>query len=87
MQLGWKVMLPTALVYVMVVAATILILDQLGVPYGFTFGLVLTGVSAVCTGIFLLVLDRGRTLGGAAYGARVRFLEERKAHEAGILGD
>jgi NADH-quinone oxidoreductase subunit H len=87
MQLGWKVMLPTALAYVMVVAASILILDQLGVAYGFTFGLVLTGVSAVCTGIFLLVLDRGRTLGGAAYGARVRFLEERKAHEASVLGD
>jgi NADH-quinone oxidoreductase subunit H len=86
MQLGWKVMLPTALAYVMVVAATILILDQLGVPYGFTFGLILTGVSAVCTGIFLLVLDRGRTLGGAASGARLRFLEERKAREAGVLG-
>jgi len=79
MQLGWKVMLPTALAYVMVVAATILTLDQLGVPYGFTFGLVLTLVSALCTGIFLLVLDRGRTLEGATAGARARFLEERSS--------
>jgi NADH-quinone oxidoreductase subunit H len=85
MQLGWKVMLPTALAYVMVVSASILTLDQLGIAYGFTFGLILTGVSAICTGIFLLVLDRGRTLGGASSGARVRFLEEREAQEAGAL--
>lgn len=73
MQLGWKVMLPTALAYVMIVAATVLILDSLGVAYGFTFGLVLTGVSAVCTGLFLFVLDRGRTLSGASVGARDRY--------------
>jgi NADH-quinone oxidoreductase subunit H len=30
MHLGWKVMLPTALAYVMAVAATVLVLDQLG---------------------------------------------------------
>jgi NADH-quinone oxidoreductase subunit H len=79
MQLGWKVMLPVALAYVMVVAATILALDTLGVAYGFTFGLVLTVVSAVCTGLFLLVLDRGRTLSGAAYGAHERFQAKAKA--------
>ena len=73
MQLGWKVMLPTALAYVMVVAATILTLDQLDVAYGFTFGLVLTVVSALCTGIFLFVLDRGRTLAGSSAEARERF--------------
>ncbi len=73
MQLGWKVMLPTALAYVMVVAATILTLDQLGVAYGFTFGLALTVVSAICTGIFLFVLDRGRTLTGSSAEARERF--------------
>ena len=51
-------------------AATILSLDQLGVAYGFTFGLILTVVSGICTGIFMLVLDRGRTLDGAG-GAEV----------------
>jgi NADH-quinone oxidoreductase subunit H len=79
MQLGWKVMLPVALAYVMVVAATILALDTLEVGYGFTFGLVLTVVSAICTAAFLLVLDRGRTLSGAAYGAHERFRSEAKA--------
>jgi len=73
MQLGWKVMLPAALAYLMVVAATILVLDQLGVPFGFLFGLILTGVSAICTGIFLYVVDRGRTLSGASFGSRERF--------------
>ena len=76
MQLGWKVMLPTALVYIMVVAATILTLDQLGVPYGFGFGLVLTVVSAICTAIFLFVVDRGRILSGSSYGSRERFRSE-----------
>ena len=85
MQLGWKVMLPTALAYVMVVAATILSLDQLNVAYGFTFGLVLTVVSGICTALFMLVLDRGRTLDGAAEGARERFQKDRAAEEARAL--
>ncbi len=86
MQLGWKVMLPVSLAYLMVVAATILALDQLGVAYGFTFGLVLTVVSAICTGLFLLVLDRGRTLSGAAFEAHQRFHSERQAL-SGTSGD
>ncbi len=73
MQLGWKVMLPTALAYVMIVAGTILVLDELEIPYGFLFGLALTVVSALCTGIFLFVVDRGRTLTGASHGSRERF--------------
>jgi len=83
MQLGWKVMLPTALAYVLVVGGTILVLDELEVPYGFTFGLILTGVSAVCTGIFLFVLDRGRVLDGASSGARARFRDAAKLTGSG----
>ena len=82
MQLGWKVMLPVGLAYVMVVAATILALDTMDVSYGFTFGLVMTGVSGICTGLFLWVLDRGRTLSGAALEAHSRFTSERKAQSA-----
>ncbi len=86
MQLGWKVMLPTALAYVMVVAATILVLDEMGIPYGFVFGLVMTAVSGVCTGIFLFSLDRGRILSGASIGARdrLRARSEAAGSEAGI---
>ena len=66
MSLGWKVMLPTALAYVMVVAGTILVLDHLGVAYGFTFGAVLTAISGLCTFGFLFVLDRDRVIAGAS---------------------
>ena len=70
MSLGWKVMLPVALAYVVLVAMTILVLDELGIPYGFRFGLVLTAVSALATGAFVFFLDRGRTIQGAAAGGR-----------------
>ncbi len=65
MSLGWKVMLPTALAYLMVVAGTILVLDELGVPYGLGFGLALTAVSLICTVAFMFFIDRGRTITGA----------------------
>lgn len=73
MQLGWKVLLPTALAYVMVVAVTVLSLETVGVPYGFVWGAILTMVSALCTAVFLWVVDRGRILSGAAYGLRERY--------------
>ncbi|UCC27196.1 MAG: NADH-quinone oxidoreductase subunit NuoH [Gemmatimonadales bacterium] len=66
MSLGWKVMLPTALAYVMVVSATVLVLDLLEVSYGFTFGLVLTLVSGLCTVAFLFFLDSDRIISGAS---------------------
>ncbi len=68
MSLGWKVMLPISLAYIMLIGGTILVLDQLGVQYGFLFGLVLTAVSAACLLAFTLFLDRGRIIKGA--GAR-----------------
>ncbi len=75
MQLGWKVLLPTALAYVMLIAATMLILDQVGVAYGFTYGLALTAVSTVCTVAFVFHLDRGRIIQGASV-RKVAVIEE-----------
>ena len=69
---------PTALAYVMVIAATMLILDQVGVAYGFTYGLALTAVSTVCTVAFVFHLDRGRIIQGAA-ARKVPVLEESPA--------
>lgn len=66
MHLGWKVMLPVALAYVMLMAASILVLDQVGLEYGFVYGLILTAVSLVATGLFVFVLDRDRIISGAA---------------------
>jgi NADH-quinone oxidoreductase subunit H len=43
----------TALAYVTLMAAAILALDSLGIPFGFVYGLILTGVNLVATIIFL----------------------------------
>jgi NADH-quinone oxidoreductase subunit H len=66
MSLGWKVMLPTALAYVMLMAGTILTLDEIGMTWGVAYGLALTAVSGLATAGFLFMLDRGRTITGAA---------------------
>jgi NADH-quinone oxidoreductase subunit H len=67
MDLGWKVMLPTALAYIMLMAASILTLDSLGVPFGLGYGLILTAVNLVATLAFLYLVDRDRILvGGSA---------------------
>jgi NADH-quinone oxidoreductase subunit H len=66
MSLGWKVMLPTGLAYVMLLAGTILFLDEVGVPWGFSYGSALTAVSGLATFGFMFMLDRGRTITGAA---------------------
>lgn len=65
MHLGWKVMLPISLGYVVLIAATMLTLDELGVPFGLGYGLALTGVSAICTLSFLFFVDRDRIISGA----------------------
>ena len=66
MALGWKVMLPTSLAYVMLIGATILVLDEVGMRYGFGYGLALTAVSGMATLAFMFFLDSGRTIAGAA---------------------
>ncbi|MBA2669353.1 MAG: NADH-quinone oxidoreductase subunit NuoH [Gemmatimonadetes bacterium] len=65
MDLGWKLMLPAALVVVTVTAGTILTLDAAGIPYGVVFGLVLAVVNAIMLFVVLWILDRGRILGGS----------------------
>jgi len=66
MHLGWKVMLPVALGYVTLLAVAILVLDAVGLEYGFTYGLVLTAISVLSLVIFLWVVDRDRVIAGAA---------------------
>jgi NADH-quinone oxidoreductase subunit H len=66
MALGWKVMLPTALAYVMLMGATILVLDEVGLAWGFSYGAALTAVSTFATVGFVFFLDRGRVITGAA---------------------
>jgi NADH-quinone oxidoreductase subunit H len=66
MHLGWKIMIPTALAYIMVTGSTMLVLDQMGWQLGLPYGLVLTAVNAVCTFLFVWVLDRDRIMSGSA---------------------
>jgi NADH-quinone oxidoreductase subunit H len=66
MDLGWKGLLPTALAYIMLMATTILVLDTLGLEYGFVYGLILTGVNLVATVAFLWFLDSNRVLRGGS---------------------
>ncbi|MBX6362340.1 MAG: NADH-quinone oxidoreductase subunit NuoH [Gemmatimonadetes bacterium] len=80
MHLGWKVMLPTALVFIVVTGTTILVLDALGIPYGLGFGLILTVVNAVVAAIFFMVIDRDRVISGAsAHDRRRRRVDARLA--------
>jgi NADH-quinone oxidoreductase subunit H len=71
MDLGWKIMLPAALVAVVITAATVLGLDSYGVRFedkflGIfpTYALVLTVVNGIMLAAVLWLMDRGHTLGG-----------------------
>jgi NADH-quinone oxidoreductase subunit H len=66
MHLGWKVLLPGALAYIVLMSASILTLDTLGIPFGFVYGLILTAINLVATIIFLFVIDRDRVVAGTA---------------------
>jgi NADH-quinone oxidoreductase subunit H len=85
MALGWKVMLPTALAYVMLIGASILVLEEIGMTWGFGYGLALTAVSGLATFAFIFFLDRGRTITGAAAqrGQRVEILSISQSTAAG----
>jgi len=87
MDLGWKLMLPAALVVLMVTAGTILGLDAAGVRpeqlYGGflpVYALVLAVVNLAMLGVILWILDRGRVLSGGYAD------QERRAH-ARVVAD
>jgi len=71
MELGWKIMLPVALAYIMVIAVAVWLLERAGITTGTGYGLALFGVSLVATAAFLLGLDRGRLLAGSREQRRV----------------
>ncbi len=73
MSLGWKVMLPLVLGYIVVIAAATLGLDALGIPRGPLYGLVLLGLNLVLGLFIVVIIDRGRLISPAS--ARVRAAE------------
>lgn len=65
MSLGWKVMLPLALAYIVVISGVILGLDRLGLPRGPIYGLALFAVNIVLLVILFVIVDRGRIISPA----------------------
>jgi NADH-quinone oxidoreductase subunit H len=93
MSLGWKTMLPLALAYIVIVAATILGLDYLGLERGFLYGLAMLAVNAVLVVIVFFILDRGRII-SPAYGraspqqiSRLRAVTAARSHLSPQSGD
>jgi NADH-quinone oxidoreductase subunit H len=93
MALGWKVLLPVALVYIVIIAATVLGLDAAGIERGLGYGGVLFGVNAVLVIGLFVVFDRGRIL-SPAYGridpgelARLRSVTRARTHLTTQAGD
>jgi NADH-quinone oxidoreductase subunit H len=73
MHIGWKVILPTALIFITLNGTSILVLDALAVRFGFVYGLILTVVNGLATFAFLVLVDRDRVIGGADFAAAAKF--------------
>ncbi len=66
MALGWKIMLPLALVYLAVIATAVWVLhEQLGWTYDTRFALALAGLNVLIAVPLVFVLDRGRLIAGS----------------------
>ncbi|MEO6447069.1 MAG: NADH-quinone oxidoreductase subunit H, partial [Gemmatimonadaceae bacterium] len=74
MSLGWKILLPVGLGYIVLVAAMMLGLDALGIGRGLVYGLIFLAVNAVILFVMFAVLDRGRVLSPAYRRASVEEL-------------
>ena len=71
MFLGWKVLLPVALVYIVIMATAVLALERMGVPHDLRYGLYLFLVNVPLVAAFLWGLDRRRLVTGTARRVRV----------------
>jgi NADH-quinone oxidoreductase subunit H len=65
MSLGWKVMLPLALSYIVVISGVILAFDRLGLPRGPIYGVAMFAVNIILLVILFLIIDRGRIISPA----------------------
>lgn len=71
MSLGWKVMLPMALGYIVIIASAVLALDYAGVTRGPIFGAILFALNIVLLVALFFGLDRGRLVSPASTRARL----------------
>ena len=66
MALGWSVMLPIALGYVVLIASYTLALDYVGLARGPLFGLALLALNVVVVAVLLMWLDKGKMISPAS---------------------
>jgi NADH-quinone oxidoreductase subunit H len=85
MSLGWKILLPLALVYIVLIAAVMLGLSAAGIDQGWMYSAILGSVNIALIIILFAILDRGRVI-SPAYGRmnpkeieRLRRVEARRA--------
>ena len=67
MSLGWKIMLPLALAYIIIIAGVILILESAGMQRGAMYSSIMGVVNIVLVMIVFTILDHGRII-SPAYG-------------------
>jgi len=67
MSLGWKIMLPLALAYIIIIAGVILILESAGMPRGAMYSSIMGVVNIVLVMVVFTILDHGRII-SPAYG-------------------
>ncbi len=82
MTLGWGIMLPLALGYILVIAAASLALDALGVPRGVPFSLSLLVLNLAIGAVLLWWGDRGKLLSPASARLGQVELARRRARSA-----
>jgi NADH-quinone oxidoreductase subunit H len=89
MSLGWRVMLPVALGYIALLAATLLVLQAIGINPGPTHSFILL-MENICVLLVLFVMvDDGRIISpayGRAQQARIVRMRARSARQAGTEG-
>ena len=90
MSVGWRVMLPTILAYIVIVAAAILILESAGIRRGAMYASILGAVNMALVVILFAILDRGRVV-SPAYGratqrqlAELRTMSSRSSLATGV---
>ena len=67
MSVGWKVLLPTALAYIVIIASAILVLESAGIRRGAMYASILGAINMALVVILFAILDRGRVV-SPAYG-------------------
>lgn len=65
MVLGWKFMIPLAMGYIVLVATSVLVLDELNVTFGLQYAAVLFVLNLLVAYVLFWVVDRNRIVAGA----------------------